>query len=48
MIDLLTDLLWGFIEFLCWRRSNDEAKDTRRDGDGDPRDALRNKHEYLE
>jgi hypothetical protein len=42
MIDLPADLLWGFI------RPNDEAKNTRRDGDRDPRDALRNKHEYLE
>ena len=45
MIELIADLLWGLIEFLCWRERDKPADDARRRQD--PRDAARARHDSL-
>lgn len=32
MIDLVVDLLWGFVEFLCWRSRKKEPEAISEDG----------------
>jgi len=43
MIELIADLLWGIIEFFCWRSKDKDAR-----LDPDPRDAARARHGHFE